>query len=115
MNLRCFGILCACIAFCSTCPASKNSGGVVRLDTLGVSLQIPANFRPVPEDQFTGMEKAGATVLPIALFTAIAQYGYADDSGPRRFFMIDLYVINSQVTAEDAAGFQNMFYSIGLL
>ena len=34
---------------------------------------------------------------------------------PDQFFMIDLYAVNAKITREDALGFQNLFYSIGLL
>ena len=186
------GLLCVWAALCA-CPGSKDSaGGSVRLDKLGVSLKIPGDFQPVPENKLADMEKAGVTVLPVEPFTVIPRYGYAHGSGkgiiiiselrfgegvtpqkypmdnifiyrnnlaawfgvdeinnediqsgdittvllamtfteggddislfkglcyiyPRRFFMIDLYVFNSRITAADAAGFQNMFYSIGLL
>lgn len=33
---------------------------------------------------------------------------------PDRFFMLDLYVVNSQVTKDDAFGFQNIFNSLGI-
>jgi hypothetical protein len=33
---------------------------------------------------------------------------------PNRFFMIDLYVINKDITQEDAMGFINMFNSLGI-
>jgi hypothetical protein len=192
-----WGPLCVCLVFCFGCSGRKNAAGIdergmVRLDKVGVSLQLPKGFQPVPEDRLGDLERVGVTVLPVQPFTALPRYGYADKSGkalmivselqfsegvtprkypmdnlfiyrnnlaawfdvdeiqheeiegggittlllamsftegedtislfkglcyayPQRFCMIDLYVINSRAGPEDAAGFQNMFYSIQFL
>jgi hypothetical protein len=34
---------------------------------------------------------------------------------PDRYFMIDLYIITSKITVEDAQAYQNMFYSLSIL
>jgi hypothetical protein len=44
----------------------------------------------------------------ISLFKGLCYYY------PEKFFMIDLYVVNSNVTFDDAAGFQNIFYSLSV-
>jgi len=44
----------------------------------------------------------------ISLFKGLCYYY------PDKFFMIDLYVVNSKVTTDDASGFQNIFYSLSV-
>ena len=191
MNRRYVCVLSICLVLFSGCLREKNKAdsGSIKLPRLGVALQIPENFKPLPQNSFNDMEVPRTTIIETEPFTVIPLYAYEDSSGkgiiiiselkfnegftpenypmnniflykrnlekffkveeltseeihgkdittvllamvfegedislfkglcyyyPERFFMIDLYAVNSKITPDDAFKLQNIFSSLGI-
>ena len=194
MNYRYAYVLCICPVLFSGCFSKKidTNPSSMQLSRLGVTLQIPENFQPLPQDRFKDVEVPRTTIIEAEPFTVIPLYAYAEISGkgimiiselkfnegftpekypmnniflykknlekyfkveeitseeiygkdittvllaimfeeeeeedfslfkglcyyyPERFFMIDLYLLNSKITPDDAFRLQNIFSSLGI-
>jgi hypothetical protein len=76
-------LLCMCLAFFPGCFLKKKAvdSGSIKLAKFGVTIKLPENFQPLPNETIKHMDTLGATVLEVNPFTVIPQYAYIDSSG----------------------------------
>jgi len=111
-----------CILFLSGCFLKKNASdpGSVKLAKFKVSMKLPENFQPLPQERFRELETLGATVLEVNPFTVIPQYAYFDNSGkgimvvselkisegvsPEKYPMDNIYIYQKNLETYFASG-----------
>ena len=95
MNRNNVWILLVCLVFFSACARESNRADSpgTRLPGLGIALEIPENFLPMPEESLVELE---AMTLAMAPFTAIPRYAYAEISG-RAFLIISELILTDGI------------------
>jgi len=92
MNRNHVYILLVGLVMLSGCARERpgvNSPGT-RLPGLGVALEIPGNFLPMPDDMLAELD---AMTLEMAPFTAIPRYAYAEAAGRALLIVSELVLI----------------------
>jgi hypothetical protein len=65
---------------CNRTKQAETPPTPAKLSKIGISLNIPKNFEPLPPEELEDIGKIGATIVPAEPFKVIPQYSYREAS-----------------------------------